>query len=203
MKDKKIRHELKQVAGFIEADSKVIELGCGDGELLSYLVHDKNVDGCGIELEDADVALCVQRGLMVIQGDIDKDLVHYPDKCFDYAVSSEVLQATYNPKEVLQQMLRIAGKVVIAIPNFGHWRNRLYLVFKGKMPVTKTLSYQWYETPNIHFCTIKDFELLCKMIGAKIEKQVYLDSKGDVITSCPLKMFNNFFAERVVYLLSL
>ena len=144
-------------ADFIAAGSRVLDVGCGDGELLELLQRDKDVDGRGVEISQRGVNECVSRGLSVIQGDADSDLVFYPDKGFDFVILSQTLQATRNPRAVLEDLLRIGNRAIVSFPNFGHWSVRLSLLLRGRMPVTKDLPYSWYDTPNIHFCTIRDF----------------------------------------------
>lgn len=162
------RKDLEYITSFVEQDKRVLDIGCGDGVLIEILQQQKNADARGIEIKQSDVRNAVKKGLPVVQGDADFDLIHYPDKSFDYVISSKTLQATKNPKKVLQEFLRIGNKVILSVPNFGYWYNRLYLGIYGRMPVSKKLSYQWYETPNIHFCTMKDFEQLCTDINARI-----------------------------------
>lgn len=191
-----LRSDLHVIAELIPEYAKVLDIGCGEGELLDVLLHQKHVDGRGIELSSSNVSLCVQRGLMCIQGDADEDLRHYPDNCFDYVVSSHTLQATRNPKIVLSEMLRISRYAVVSLPNFGYWLNRWYLFRKGRMPVTEALSYQWYETPNIHFCTVKDFVVLCSELGCVIEKEIFVSARGVKKLAFP-----NWFAEQGVFLL--
>ena len=191
-----LRPDLQLISSIIPQGSKVLDIGCGDGDLLEYLVHFKHVDARGIELDSTNVSKSVQRGLMCIHGDADKDLKHYPDNCFDYVVSSHTLQATQNPKHVLSEMLRISRYVLVSVPNFGYWLNRWYLFRKGRMPVTEALSYQWYETPNIHFCTMKDFIILCEELGCTIEQKTFISSN-----SLGVKLFPNWFAEEGVFLL--
>ncbi|MCE3233309.1 MAG: methionine biosynthesis protein MetW [Rickettsiaceae bacterium] len=196
-----LRKDLQNIAHLVPKGARLLELGCGDGELLQYLLHKKSVDGRGIEISQSGVSKCVKNGLSVIQGDADTDLQYYPDSCFDYCVSSQVLQATRHPKEVLQEMMRISKHAIISTPNFGYWYNRLYLVLKGRMPVSSTLSYQWYETPNIHFSTLKDFDHLCRELGYKIEKKIYLQPSGEVLTSLFAKLFPNLFSEKCIFVL--
>ena len=169
-----IRKDFSLILSIIKEGSKILDVGCGNGELIELLNAHKKADARGIEITQNDVRQAVKKGLAVIQGDADNDLIHYPDKSFDYVISSRTLQATKDPKKVLQELLRIGNNVIISVPNFGHWYNRLYLSINGRMPVSKKMSYEWYETPNIHFCTIKDFEQLCKDIDANIESKLYI-----------------------------
>jgi methionine biosynthesis protein MetW len=168
---------LKHVVTLIDDDSRVIDIGCGAGELLKAL-EEKSCMGHGLDIESEKVAAAVAGGISAIQGDADIDLQYYPENGFDYAIMALSLQSMKDPKQVLEEALRIAGKVVVIIPNFGHWKNRLYLSTKGKMPVTSKLSFQWYETPNIHFCTIKDFVALAHEIGCTIESRQSIATDG-------------------------
>ncbi len=167
----------KIIYSLIEEGSKIIDIGCGAGKLLKAL-EKKNVSGHGLELESEKVSAAVSNGLSVIQGDADNDLQYYPDNGFDYAILALSLQSMKEPKHVLEEALRIAKHVMVVIPNFGSIENRLYLFAKGRMPVTSQLSYQWYETPNIHFCTISDFVELTKEIGCTIEKRIAINKSG-------------------------
>lgn len=195
------RVDLEVVADLIAASAKVLDVGCGDGALLELLQHDKQVDGRGMELSQRGVNECVSRGLSVIQGDADRDLVFYPDKGFDYVVLSQTLQATRNPKMVLEDLLRIGERAIVSFPNFGHWRVRFSLFFRGRMPVTKDLPYHWYDTPNIHFCTIRDFVGLVEEVGAKVESATALDANGHKIRFSMPWWFWNFFGQQAVFLL--
>ncbi|MAU40841.1 MAG: methionine biosynthesis protein MetW [Kordiimonas sp.] len=173
-----IRIDLLLIANKIPAGSRVLDVGCGDGDLLHHLVHQRGVDGRGIELSQQGVNRCVTRGLSVIQGNADTDLAFYPDKCFDYVILSQTLQATHRPDKVLQELLRIGRRAIVSFPNFGHWRVRLNLLLAGKMPVTKRLDYPWYSTPNIHFCTVRDFVNLCADLNFVIEEGQGINSFG-------------------------
>ncbi|TKT75282.1 methionine biosynthesis protein MetW [Aquamicrobium sp. LC103] len=195
------RVDLAVVADMIEPRSRVLDVGSGDGELLELLQTDKQVDGRGLELSQRGVNECVARGLSVIQGDADRDLGFYPDKGFDYVILSQTLQATRNPKTVLDELLRIGDRAIVSFPNFGHWRVRLSLLFKGRMPVTKDLPYSWYDTPNIHFCTIRDFVNLCDEVGAKVESAAALDGNGQKIGFSMPWWFWNMFGQQAVFLL--
>src|SRR3989441_8211132 len=166
------------VADMVERGAKVLDVGCGDGELLRILAERRDVDGRGIEISREGVNECVAKGLAVIQGDADTDLVDYPDDSFDYVILSQTLQATRHPRRVLEHMLRISRHAVVSFPNFGHWRIRLQVAIGGQMPHTDNLPYAWYETPNIHFCSIKDFRQLCRVSGAKMERAVALNAWG-------------------------
>ncbi len=173
-----LRPDLAAIANLVAPESALIDVGCGEGDLLAYLQAEKQVAGRGIELSQAGVNRCISRGLSVIQGDADTDLQYYPDAAYDYAILSQTLQTLRQPKEVLEHLVRIASHAIVSVPNFGHWKNRLYLMVHGRMPVTKTLSYSWYDTPNIHFCTINDFIALCDSLNLTIEKQLYVDDMG-------------------------
>lgn len=195
------RVDLEVVADFIPPRARVLDVGCGDGELLEFLQVDKQVDGRGVEISQRGVNQCVGRGLFVIQGDADTDLGFYPDKGFDFVILSQTLQATRNPKEVLEHLLRIGDRAIVSFPNFGHWRVRLSLLLRGRMPVTKELPYSWYDTPNIHFCTIRDFVNLCEEVGAKVERATALDANGKRIGVSLPWWFWNFFGQQAVFLL--
>ena len=196
------RVDLLLVADMIEKGARVLDVGCGDGALLKTLIANRGVDARGIELSQAGVNSCVAQGLSVIQGDADTDLAAYPDGSFDYAVLSQTLQATRNPRVVLEHLLRIGRRAIVSFPNFGHWRVRTSLLFGGRMPVTENLSYAWYETPNIHFCTIRDFVDLCDTVGAQIEDGVALNGAGDKVgLKLPWAVWN-LFGEQAIFVLS-
>ncbi len=195
------RVDLKVVSSLIAPRARVLDVGCGDGLLLELLRDERQVDGRGIELSQKGVNECVGRGLSVIQGDADLDLVYYPDKGFDYVILSQTIQATRNPKEVLDQLLRIGRHVIVSFPNFGHWRVRTALMFTGQMPVTRDLPHTWYDTPNIHFCTIRDFVNLCDELGAKVESATALDRNRNPIGVSMPWWFWNMFGQQAVFLL--
>ena len=178
IKKNKLRVDLDLIAKRVEPGSRALDVGCGDGALLDYLNHEKGVDGRGIELSSDGVNACVASGLSVIQGDADQDLDDYPNQAFDYAILGQTLQATRQPHNVLKNLVRISKRAIVSFPNFGYWRVRASLMFFGKMPQTKTLSYNWYDTPNIHFCTITDFINLCDSLGIMIEQGFALDRVG-------------------------
>jgi methionine biosynthesis protein MetW len=160
------------LAGLIDINSRVLDVGCGDGSLLLHLKKNKRVDGRGIEIDQKRVQESVAKGLAVIEGDAEKDLINYPDSSFDFAILNQSLQQFYDPRVVLNELLRIAKNAIITIPNFGYWKVRINLLFQGTMPVTKTLPNTWYNTPNLHMCTIKDFYNLCKLDNIKIIKSI-------------------------------
>jgi methionine biosynthesis protein MetW len=196
------RVDLLVVAEMVERGAKVLDVGCGDGELLRLLSETRGVDGRGIELSREGVNEGVAKGLAVIQGDADTDLVNYPDDAFDYVILSQTLQATRQPRAVVEHMLRIGRHAVVSFPNFGHWRIRLQILFGGRMPRTDNLPDTWYDTPNIHFCTIKDFRDLCGMTGAKMVKAVALNAWGTPLRLNAPWWFWNLFGEQAVFLLS-
>ncbi|SNZ20785.1 methionine biosynthesis protein MetW [Cohaesibacter gelatinilyticus] len=190
------------VADMVEPGSKVLDVGSDDGALLDILCNQRNVQGRGIELSQKGVNKCVARGLSVIQGDADQDLIYYPDDSFDYVILSQTIQATRNPKAVLEDLLRIGRKAIVSFPNFGHWRVRSDLMFRGRMPVNDYLPYSWYDTPNIHFCTVRDFVALCDETNATIEKAHGLKANGEGISFNAPWWFWNLYAEQAIFLLS-
>jgi methionine biosynthesis protein MetW len=173
-----LRADHRLVAEMVSEGARVLDVGCGDGALLHYLAQTKHIDARGIELSREGVAACVSKGLAVIQGDADTDLFDYPDDCFDFVILSQTLQATRRPRVVLEQMLRIGRNAIVSFPNFGHWRMRRHLLLMGTMPVTKNLPDSWYDTPNIHFCTIRDFVSLAGEVNARIVRAGALDAAG-------------------------
>jgi methionine biosynthesis protein MetW len=195
------RVDLLLVADMVAANSRVLDVGCGDGTLLRLLSEEKGVDARGIELSQRGVNDCVAKGLSVIQGDADTDLAAYPDDAFDYVILSQTIQATRQPRKVLENMLRIGRHAIVSFPNFGHWRIRLQVALGGHMPRTRNLPTAWYETPNIHFCTISDFVALVQDVDARIEHCVALDRFGaPLATSAP--WVRNLFGEQGVFRLT-
>lgn len=196
------RVDLLVVSQMVDRGARVLDVGCGDGELLKILTETKDVDGRGIEISREGVNQCVAKGLAVIQGDADTDLADYPNDAFDYVILSQTLQATWQPRQVLEHMLRIGQFAIVSFPNFGHWKIRLKLLFLGRMPRTDNLPDTWYDTPNIHFCTIRDFRQLCDEIGVKIETAVALNAWGKKLRINAPWWFWNLFGEQAVFRLS-
>ena len=196
-----LRADLAAIAEMIPYGARVLDVGCGDGALLEHLATNKNVDGRGLELSQQNVNACVARGLSVVQGDADTDLSEYPSGAFDVAILSQTIQATFAPSDVLAHLLRIGRRTVISLPNFGHWRVRLALVASGRMPRTQALGYAWYDTPNIHLCTIADFVQLAKERDATIERALSLDEKGRTHPMAANAWGPNLFANGAIFLL--
>ena len=157
-----MKQEFQIISDLIEKNTRVLDVGCGDGILMEYLKHDKEIDIRGIEISKDNVQKCLSKGLTVIEGDAEKDLLQFPDSSFDFVILSQTLQAFLNPEIVIKELLRVGKKAIVTIPNFGFWKVRLHLLIKGTMPITKNLPDEWYNTPNLHMCTIKDFYNFCE-----------------------------------------
>jgi methionine biosynthesis protein MetW len=196
------RVDLVVVADMVKPGSRVLDVGSGDGELLRLLAETRDVDGRGIEISREGVNRCVAKGLAVIQGDADIDLADYPDDAFDYVILSQTLQATRRPRWVLEQMLRIGRNAIVSFPNFGHWKIRLEILMRGRMPITENLPESWYETPNIHFCTIRDFVELTRKLDVRMDRAVAFNSSGRPMRLNAPWWFWNMFGEQAVFLLS-
>ena len=198
----RLRRDLRLIAEMIEPESRVLDIGCGDGSLLAYLAREKAVDARGMELSQSGVNACVRHGLSVIQGDADHDLDAFPAGAFDVAVLSQTLQATRHPRHVVEELVRIGKRAIVSFPNFGFWRIRLGLLWRGRMPVSELLNNSWYDTPNIHLCTIRDFVVLCDELGTKIERSITLDRHGRPFSLDPRGGLANLLAEQGVFVLS-
>ena len=196
-----LRPDLAAIAEMIPDGVRVLDVGCGDGALLEYLVRTKKVDGRGIELSQQNVNACVARGLAVVQGDADTDLVEYPGQVFDFVILSQTIQATEKPAQVLEHLLRIGRQAAVSLPNFGHWRIRLSLLFGGRMPRTQALDYHWYDTPNIHLCTVADFVDLARRNGAAIDRALALKGDGVAGEMRPDAWGPNLLAQGAIFLL--
>jgi len=196
-----MKKEFKVIAQIIQNNKRVLDVGCGDGTLMEYLKKNQKNDVRGLEPKKDLVQKCISKGLPVIEGDAEKELIQFPEKSFDYVVLSQTLQAFLYPEEVLNQLLRIGKQTIISIPNFGYWKIRLHLLFKGTMPVTKNIPYDWYNTPNLHMCTIQDFVDFCYNKNIKIDKSMCLtDEKISEITKGNMK-YKNIFSQLGIFLI--
>ncbi|PCI51292.1 MAG: methionine biosynthesis protein MetW [Alphaproteobacteria bacterium] len=196
-----IRVDLLEIARIITPGSTVLDVGCGDGSLLDYLVRERQVDGRGIELSAQGVNSSIAKGLSVVQGNAEEDIDFYPDQSFDYVILSQTLQAMKRPDRMLEQLLRVGRKAIVSFPNFGHWKVRLNLGLLGTMPVNRTLDHPWYSTPNIHFCTIRDFVNLCKQMDIHIETTMAIDARGHRMSFANL-FLANFLATQGMYVIT-
>ncbi|MCB0867958.1 MAG: methionine biosynthesis protein MetW [Solirubrobacterales bacterium] len=196
-----MRPDLDIVADLVGRDQRVLDLGCGNGSLLENLITERNCSGLGVEREIDDFHACIGRGVPVTQGDLEEELPRFGEGDFDVAVLSLTLQAVRRPDRVLSEMKRVAPRLVVSLPNFAHWKLRSALVFRGRMPVTDALPYQWYDTPNIHLCTIRDFEALARDQDLKIDRRVLIDASGRRTPGIANRI-PNLLAERAVYSLT-
>ena len=196
-----MKKEFKVIAQIIRNNKRVLDIGCGDGTLMEYLKKNQKNDVRGLEPNKNLVQECIAKGLPVIEGDAEKELIQFPEKSFDYVVLSQTLQAFLNPEEVLNQLLRIGKQTIVSIPNFGHWKVRIHLLFKGTMPITKNIPYEWYNTPNLHMCTIQDFVNFCNYKNIKIDKSMCLtNEKISEITKMNMQ-YKNIFSQLGIFLI--
>ena len=196
-----MKKEFKVIADLLPSNTRVLDVGCGDGSLMNLLEKEKNIEVRGLELEKQNVQECIYKGLPVIQGNAETELYQFPDQSFDYVVLSQTLQAFYNPDKVLKELLRIGRSVIVSIPNFGYWKVRTSLLFFGKMPMTKTLPNSWYNTPNLHMCTIKDLFNYCDEQNINIQKVIGVnENKISLIKKSNLEI-KNFFSKLGIFLI--
>ena len=196
-----MKKEFKIISDLIENNTRVLDVGCGDGTLMKYLKDEKNIDTRGLEILKNNVQNCISKGLSVIEGDAEKDLHQFPNLSFDYVVLSQTLQAFYNPEKVIDDLLRVANKAIVTIPNFGYWKVRLHLLIKGTMPITKTLPNEWYNTPNLHMCTIKDFFNFCSKKNIELYKSIALkNEKTSTINKANINI-KNLYSELGIFLI--
>jgi len=196
-----MKKEFKIISDLIEKNSRVLDVGCGDGELMSFILNNISNDIRGIEISKSNVQKCVSKGLTVIEGDAEKDLFQFPNSSFDYVILSQTLQAFLNPEKVLDELLRVGKKAIVTIPNFGHWKVRLNLLFKGTMPITESLPHEWYNTPNLHMCSIKDFFNFCDNKNIKFIKSLALNQEKLQNISKSNLGSRNLFSEIGIFLI--
>ena len=197
-----MKKEFKVIAELLPKNVRVLDVGCGDGSLMDLLIKEKNIEARGLEIKEEYVKKCIYKGLSVIEGNAETELHQFPDQSFDYVVLSQTLQAFYNPEKVLKDLLRIGNSVVISIPNFGYWKVRTKLLFFGKMPVTKTLPNSWYDTPNLHMCTIKDLFNFCDEKNIKIIKVVGVNENNTSLIKKSNLELKNLFSKLGIFLIS-
>ena len=197
----KLSPNLQTIASLVPKGASVLDIGCAKGNLLLWLKENKAVAGRGIEISNEKVQATIAMGLSVIQGNAEEDIAHYPDNSYDYIILNGILQQMQNPVAMMKHSMRVAKYIIISVPNFGHIRNRWYLAWHGKMPVTKQLNYEWFETPNIHFCTLKDFDNFLNMLGLRIAKQIILSSPNTPQSLMQFSSIANLLGEKGVFLL--
>lgn len=200
-KSQGLRLNYSIITEIVDKGAKILDLGCGDGSLLAQLIEEKAVKGIGIEINQDSVISSLEKGLSVIQGDIDEGLKGFKDKEYDWVILNQTLQSTEKPDYVIEEMLRVGRKAVVSFPNFAYWKVRFYLFFFGKMPKSKILPFEWYNTPNIHLLTINDFYEFCKTKNIKILKSVYM-THANVKKNFFMQLFSNFFTEEVIFVIS-
>jgi methionine biosynthesis protein MetW len=196
-----MRYDLQIIASWIEPESRILDLGCGSGDLLNFLITNRQVRGSGIEHDEAKVAECIEKGLSVLQGDINEEILDYPDNAFDYVILSLTLQQVYEPDALIREMMRVGKKGIVSFPNFSHWRIRSQLFFKGFAPISRQLPYEWYDTPNIRVITIKDFRRFTREVGFKIVKEVAINTQSEDRHGKAIKAFQNLRATYGIYLI--
>tara|TARA_B000000609_G_C24063803_1_gene288211 strand:+ start:133 stop:729 length:597 start_codon:yes stop_codon:yes gene_type:complete len=196
-----MKKEFKIIASLVKEDTRILDVGCGDGELMSFIFNNISQDVRGIEISKTNVQKCISKGLTVIEGDAESDLSQFPDSSFDFVVLSQTLQAFLNPEKVLDELLRVGKKAIVTIPNFGHWKVRINLLLKGTMPVTKSLPHEWYNTPNLHMCTIKDFFNFCDKKKIKFIKSLALNQESVINISKINLDIRNFFSDLGIFLI--
>ena len=196
-----MKNEFKVIADLIEKDKRVLDVGCADGTLMKFLKDNKNINIRGLEISKDKVQKCIAKGLTVIEGNAEKDLSQFPDKSFDYVILSQTLQAFLNPELVINELLRVGNKAIVTIPNFGYWKIRLHLLTKGTMPITKTLPDEWYNTPNLHMCTIKDFVHFVKSRNFRIFKSLALNNEDVSLINNSNLGIKNLFANLGIFLI--
>ena len=196
-----MKKEFQIISELIEDNKRVLDVGCGDGTLMKHLKDNKNIDTRGLEISKNKVQLCISKSLSVIEGNAERDLQQFPDLSFDYVILSQTLQAFYNPEKVIDDLLRVANKAIVTIPNFGYWKVRLHLLLKGTMPITKNLPDEWYNTPNLHMCTIKDFYNFCSKKNIELYKSIALNGeKTSKINKINLNI-KNLYSELGIFLI--
>ena len=196
-----MRYDLQIIASWIEPGAKVLDLGCGEGDLLKFLINHKQVTGSGIEHDEGKVAECIAKGLSVLQGDINKEVLDYPDNTYDYVILSQTLQQVYEPDTLIRAMMRIGQKGIVSFPNFSHWRIRSQLFLTGYAPMTKQLPYEWYNTPNIRVITIRDFRKFTREVGFTILKEIAINTQSENRFGRVIKAFQNLRATYGIYLI--
>lgn len=197
----KMRFDLSIIASWIEPGSRILGLGCGEGELLHFLKTRKQVRETGIEIVESRVAECIEKGLCVLQGDINREVEDYPDNAFDYVILSQTLQQVYDPQQLISSMLRVGKKAVVSFPNFGHWRIRTQLLFSGRSPITEQLPYQWYDSPNIRVLSIRDFRIFARAMGMRIVREVATSPGRTADTGTIVRLAPNLMATYGIFLL--
>ncbi len=195
-----MKKEFQIISDLIKNDTRVLDVGCGDGILMKHLKENKNVDSRGLEISKENVQICISKGLSVIEGDAESDLKQFPDLSFEYAILGQTLQAFYNPEKVIDDLLRVSKKAIITIPNFGYWKIRIHLLLKGTMPVNKHLPNEWYNTPNLHMCTIKDFFNFCSKKNINLFRSIALHEENVSEINNKNLSFKNLFSELGIFL---